>query len=134
MQARGKTCFLQQQEVLLNQNSRKVPQKKATAESGCAQKSVEKARGRTCFLQQVKNTTDLKLRKRAPKMQPQMKHTNTTTNPKSNFAPRDDDTRCRPRPLTSFCRPEALAWWLTTFDQWKQQIPYCKPGKCNHAS
>ena len=78
------------------------------------------ARGKTCFLQHTKDTTHSELRKGAPKRQPQMKHTNTTTAPKGNLAPRDDDTRCRPGPLTSFYRPEALAWWQTTHDQWEK--------------
>ena len=81
------------------------------------------ARGKTCLLQHTKNTTHLKVKKGAPKIEPQMKHTNTTTAPKCNSAPRDDDTRLLPQTLTSFCRPEALAWWLTTLGQPKPQIP-----------
>ena len=73
------------------------------------------ARGKTCFLQHTKDTTQPKVRKGAPKIEPQMKHTNTNTAPKYNPAPRDDDTRLLHQPLTSFCRPEALAWWVTMF-------------------
>ena len=51
------------------------------------------ARGKTCFLQDTKDTTHPKVEKGALKIQPQMKHTNTTTASKCNFAPHDDDTR-----------------------------------------
>ena len=64
-----------------------------------AKKSVEKmqARGKTCFLCNTRNnTTHPKLRKHEPKIQPQMKHTNTTNAPRNNPAPRDDDTRLLP--------------------------------------
>ena len=64
-----------------------------------AKKSVEKmqAKGKTCFLCNTgNNTTHPKLRKHEPKIQPQMKHTNTTTAPKNNPTPRDDDTRLLP--------------------------------------
>ena len=56
------------------------------------------ARGRTCFLQHTKNTTQPKVKKGAPKIKPQKKHTNTTAAPKCNLAPRDDDTRLLHRP------------------------------------
>ena len=36
------------------------------------------ARGKTCFLQHTKDTTDLKVRNGAPKVEQQMKHTNQT--------------------------------------------------------
>ena len=105
----------------MNEKFEKALEKEATEKMDLPKKSVEKmqARGKTCFLQHTRNTTHSKLRKGARKMQPQMKHTNTTTTPKCNSAPRDDDTRCRPRPVTSSCRPEALAWRLVTFDQWE---------------
>ena len=55
------------------------------------------ARGKTCFLQHTKNTSYPKVRKGTPKIEPQMKHTNTNTNantaPKYDLASRDDDTR-----------------------------------------
>ena len=57
-----------------------------------AKKSVEKmqARGKTCFWRNTRdNTTHSKVRKHDPKIQPQMRHTNTTTTPKNNPAPRD---------------------------------------------
>ena len=73
------------------------------------------ARGKTCFLQHTKGITRSKVRKNAPKIEPQMKHTNTNTTPKYNLAPRDDDTRLLRHGLTSFCRPEALAWWVIMF-------------------
>ena len=73
------------------------------------------ARGKTCFLQHTKDTTYPKVEKGALKIEPQMKHTNTATASKCNLAPRDDDTRLLPQTLMSFCRPEALAWWLTIF-------------------
>ena len=64
------------------------------------EKSVEKmqARGKTCLLQHTTNTTHRELRKGTPKMQLQVKHTNTTTAWKCNSAPRDDDTRLPPTP------------------------------------
>ena len=34
---------------------------------------------KTCFLQHTKDTTYLKVRKGAPKIEPQIKHTNTNT-------------------------------------------------------
>ena len=66
------------------------------------------ARGKTCFLQHTTNTTHQELRKATPKMQLQVKHTNTTTAPKCNCAPRDDDTRLPPTPqsrIEASCSP-----------------------------
>ena len=44
MQPRGKTCFLQQQEILLNQKSEKVPQKKATVKVDVLKNQLKKCK------------------------------------------------------------------------------------------
>ena len=44
MQPRGKTCFLQQQEIVLNQKSRKLPQKKATIKVDVLKNQLEKCK------------------------------------------------------------------------------------------
>ena len=44
MQPRGKTCFLQQQEILLNQKCEKVPQKKATVKVDVLKNQLEKCK------------------------------------------------------------------------------------------
>ena len=110
--------------------------KKATGKIDVPKNQLKKCKleVRRVFCNIQKNTTHSKLEKGALKIHLQMKHTNTTTPSKGNFASQDDDTRCRPRTLTSFCRPEALAWWLITCDQWKRQIPHCELAKCNHAA
>ena len=44
MQARGKTCFWQQQETLLNEKSEKVPQKKATVKVDVLKNQLKKCK------------------------------------------------------------------------------------------
>ena len=44
MQARGKTCFLQQQEILLNQKSEEVPQKKPTVKIDVLKNQLKKCK------------------------------------------------------------------------------------------
>ena len=44
MQPKGKTCFLQQQEILLNQKSEKVPQKKATQKVDVLKNQLKKCK------------------------------------------------------------------------------------------
>ena len=44
MQPRGKTCFLQQQQILLNQKSDKVPQKKATVKIDVLKNQLKKCK------------------------------------------------------------------------------------------
>ena len=92
------------------------------------------ARSRSCFLQHTRNTTHSKLQKGALKIQPQMKHTNTPTTPKCNFAPRDDDTRSRPPTQIARRHPEALACGWPHMAREKRQIPHCELAKWNHAA
>ena len=98
MQRRGKTCIWQKQRMLLNQKSEIPTQKKPTEKMKVLKNQLKKCKleVRRVFCNTRKNTTRPKLRKHAPKIQPQMKHTNTTTAPKNNSAPRDDDTRLLP--------------------------------------
>ena len=44
MQPRGKTCFLQQQQNLVNQKSEKVPQKKATEKVDIPKNQLKKCK------------------------------------------------------------------------------------------
>ena len=102
-----------------------------------AKKSVEKmqARGKTCFLCNTRNnTTHPKLRKHEPKIQPQMKHTNTTNAPRNNPAPRDDDTRLLPPHPYRRYHHQPLARPRSKNGQWKPQTPYPEHAKCNHAA
>ena len=80
MQPRGKTCFLQHTNILMKQKSEKVPQKKPTRKIDVLKNQLKKCNleVRHAFCNTQKNTTDPKLRKGTPKIEPQMKHTNET--------------------------------------------------------
>ena len=95
MQARGKTCFLQHQQNLVNQNSKKGPQKKATEKLEVFKNQLKKCK---LGVRRAFCNTQKALRTENPEKVPetQMKHTNTTTTSKCNLAPHDDDTRALP--------------------------------------
>ena len=76
MQARGKTCFWQKQEILLKQKSEMVFQKKATEKIEVPKNQLKK-----CKLE-VRRVFWNTRKKGAPKVQPQMKHTKHNNHPK----------------------------------------------------
>ena len=69
MHARGKTCFLQQQQLLLHQNSKKVHQKKATGKMEVLKNQLKKCKleVRRVFQTKQEMASDSKVRKSPPK-------------------------------------------------------------------